>query len=258
MLYSDSSLTMQNDKPVLVFLHGLLGNTKDWQDSLSLLTNNNWLTIDLPGHGRSAQHFCRDFDDCCQQVSHTIVSQLKPHTPVVLVGYSLGGRIAMLGTALNLFSGLNLKGIVIEGGNFGLNSQQDKETRWENDHRWAQRFRNEPIEQVLSDWYQQAVFSSLNDEQRQTLITKRSANLGGNIANMLLSTSLAHQPYLLPALQRLSLPMHYVCGAKDNKFRQLAEQSGLNYSQINGAGHNVHKEQPIAFVDTIQRFIDSL
>jgi 2-succinyl-6-hydroxy-2,4-cyclohexadiene-1-carboxylate synthase len=260
MLYSHSCFkqTTKEGEPVLVFLHGLLGSGEDWQSSIEQLPNSNWITIDLPGHGQSQEYACADFFQCCQQISHTILSQLEPNTPIILIGYSLGGRIAMLGVALELFSNLNLVGLVIEGGNFGLQNEQEKKARWENDSCWAQRFRLEPIEQVLNDWYQQAVFSSLNDEQRQTLITKRSANLGNEIANMLLSTSLANQPYLLPALQQLSLPVLYVCGANDDKFRQLAEQSGLTYSQIESAGHNVHQEQPSAFAKTIQRFIDSL
>ncbi|MBD0785182.1 2-succinyl-6-hydroxy-2,4-cyclohexadiene-1-carboxylate synthase [Vibrio sp. Y2-5] len=260
MLYSHSCFeqTTKEGEPVLVFLHGLLGSGEDWQSSVEQLPKSNWITIDLPGHGQSQDHTCSDFSQCCQQISHTILSQIEPNTPVILIGYSLGGRIAMLGAALELFSSINLVGLVIEGGNFGLQSELEKKQRWENDSRWAQRFRLEPIEQVLNDWYQQAVFSSLNDEQRQTLITKRSANLGNHIANMLLSTSLANQPYLLPALQQLSLPVLYVCGANDHKFRQLAEQSGLTYCQIESAGHNVHQEQPCAFAKTIQRFIDSL
>ncbi len=258
MLYSHSSQTMNKGEPVLVFLHGLLGSGEDWQPTLEHIPNSNWITIDLPGHGQSDEHCCDDFEHCCQQISHTILSLLELNTPIILIGYSLGGRIAMLGAALKQFSNLNLVGLIIEGGNFGLQNEQEKKDRWQNDSNWAKRFRTEPIAQVLSDWYQQAVFSSLNDEQRQTLITKRSANLGDNIASMLLSTSLAHQPYLLPALQLLVLPVHYVCGSNDQKFRQLAEQSGLTYSQIEGAGHNVHQEQPVAFAQTIQRFIDSL
>ncbi|WMN73478.1 hypothetical protein NI386_19550 [Vibrio parahaemolyticus] len=109
----------------------------------------------------------------------------------------------------------------------------------------------------MSDWYQQAVFSSLNHEQRQTLIAKRSANLGSAIANMLMATSLAKQAYLLPALQQQRIPIYYVCGAKDKKFSQLAKTSGLAYRQIEGAGHNVHQEQPKQFAMHIKQIIHS-
>ncbi|MCV6069780.1 2-succinyl-6-hydroxy-2,4-cyclohexadiene-1-carboxylate synthase, partial [Escherichia coli] len=86
----------------------------------------------------------------------------------------MGGRIAMHGIAHQCFPDLNIAGAIIEGGNFGLQTESEKHGRVENDARWAMRFKTEPLERVLNDWYQQAVFSSLNHEQRQTFIAKRS------------------------------------------------------------------------------------
>ena len=90
------------------------------------------------------------------------------------------------------------------------------------------------------------------------MIAQRSANLGSSVAHMLLATSLAKQPYLLPALQALKLPIHYVCGEQDSKFQQLAESSGLSYSQVAQAGHNVHHVQPQAFAKIVQAMIHSI
>ncbi|WP_417792584.1 2-succinyl-6-hydroxy-2,4-cyclohexadiene-1-carboxylate synthase [Stutzerimonas xanthomarina] len=264
MLYSRSSGHVSvntlsvAERPLLVFLHGLLGSTDDWQPVLDCLPDADWLVIDLPGHGHSQTICCDDLQQCCEWVAQTIASRAGAKRPVWLVGYSLGGRIAMTGAACGWFSGFNLSGLLIEGGHFGLPTNQEREQRWIHDSRWAMRFAHEPIEQVLSDWYQQAVFSSLNHAQRQTLITKRSANLGQAVASMLLSTSLATQPYLLPALQQACLTTHYVCGERDKKFSQLATQSGLSFSQVGQAGHNVHHEQPDAFALIIQRLIGSL
>lgn len=264
MLYSHSSGHCSDntpsaaERPLLVFLHGLLGSTHDWHPVLDRLPDADWLAIDLPGHGHSQAICCDDLQQCCELVAQTIVRRAGGKRPIWLVGYSLGGRIAMAGAACGWFSSFNLTGLLIEGGNFGLQTVQEREQRWIDDSRWAMRFAHEPIAQVLSDWYQQAVFSSLNHAQRQTLITKRSANLGQAVAGMLLSTSLATQPYLLPALQRTRLTMHYVCGERDSKFSQLATQSGLSFSQVGQAGHNVHHEQPEAFALIIQRLIGSL
>ena len=257
MLYSrtSSSAIPLSAKPVWVFLHGLLGSSQDWQPVLSRLRGEAWLAIDLPGHGQSQDITCHHFAMCCQQVKQTILTHYDATTPIWLVGYSLGGRIGMTGSAEGWFDGLNIQGLVIEGGNFGLLSDPEKKARWHNDQQWAKRFISEPIAQVLADWYQQPVFSSLNHEQRQTLIHLRSDNLGHRIAMMLLATSLATQPYVLPQLMRLPFPVHYVCGQNDQKFRQLAEQSGLYYSLIDHAGHNVHHEQPDAFVQRLKKLL---
>ncbi|MBF8999645.1 2-succinyl-6-hydroxy-2,4-cyclohexadiene-1-carboxylate synthase [Vibrio nitrifigilis] len=249
-----SQTSFSSQQPVLVFLHGLLGSGSDWQPVLEHI-DLPWITVDLPGHGLSQSVSCSGFEDCCTMVAQVVMAQLGSETPCYIVGYSLGARIAMVAAASGAFSELNVKGWLIEGGNFGLIDEEAKQTRWVNDTNWATRFEQEPLEQVLSDWYQQPVFSSLNHEQRQIMITKRSDNLGNKVAEMLRATSLAKQPYLLSTLKTLTLPMHYLCGERDAKFRQLAQQSGLQYSQIAQAGHNVHQEQPLAYAAELQQFI---
>ncbi|WP_162063159.1 2-succinyl-6-hydroxy-2,4-cyclohexadiene-1-carboxylate synthase [Vibrio taketomensis] len=239
------------ETPIVVFLHGLLGSGQDWQACIAHLKNLPIITLDLPAHGHSQAIEPEDFVTVCQQVEQTIISLVPTHHPVVMVGYSLGGRIAMYGIAKHLFNELNLIKVIIEGGNFGLEEEQARQARWINDCQWAERFENEPIERVLSDWYQQPVFSSLNHEQRQTLVAKRSDNLGASISRMLLATSLAKQPALLAELAKSNIETHYICGEKDNKFSQLAKQSGLSFSQVAGAGHNVHHEHPQAFAREI-------
>lgn len=245
------------EAPVLVFLHGLLGSGEDWHSCIEPLIDYPIVTLDLPGHGDSALLTCDGFDDVCQKICRTLQAIVSSHQRLIIIGYSLGGRIAMHGIANHHFDQLNLSMAFIEGGNFGLDDQAAQQARELHDQAWAARFKNEPIVQVLNDWYQQAVFSSLNHEQRQTLITKRSANLGTAIGQMLLATSLSKQQPLLEPLARSGVDIHYICGEKDNKFSQLALQSGLSFSQIAQAGHNVHHEQPQAFATVIKNLIQT-
>ncbi|AIS55389.2 2-succinyl-6-hydroxy-2,4-cyclohexadiene-1-carboxylate synthase [Vibrio coralliilyticus] len=254
MLYSRLYYNASTDssQPLIVYLHGLLGSSDDWSRCRQLFPEYPALCIDLPGHGMSKLMHCRDFKTCCDQISDVLLTQFPHRPPIVLVGYSMGARIAMVGLSKHYFSELNIQMLISEGGNFGLRNVAEKTARLGNDSRWAERFHHEPIEQVLGDWYQQPVFSSLNHEQRQTLIHKRSANLGPSVGKMLMATSLAKQDYLLESLTGLSIPVHYICGEKDSKFSRLAEQSGLSYSQVEQAGHNVHIEQPEAFTAIVK------
>nr|WP_284676626.1 2-succinyl-6-hydroxy-2,4-cyclohexadiene-1-carboxylate synthase [Vibrio sinus] len=241
--------------PALVFLHGLLGSSEDWRVCMKKLKPFHCVGIDLPGHGQNRFISCDNFTHCAHLIADTLSYHLIENTPIVLIGYSLGGRILMHGLVSGIYDAFNLQMAVIEGGNFGFKTESEKKQRWAQDQRWANRFEKEKIEQVLLDWYKQPVFSSLNHEQRQNLILKRSDNLGPSVARMLTTTSLAKQEFLLDKLKQLETRVHYVCGAKDTKFSRIAQESQLSFSEIHNAGHNVHQEQPEIFSRVIRSIV---
>lgn len=240
------------NSPVIVFLHGFLGSAVDWQPIIEYLERVDCLAIDLAGHGQSSKVEPKDFITVCHQVAETLETRISKNRPVVLVGYSLGARVAMYGVANSIWSKINIVKVILEGGHFGLQSESDRKKRWVNDKNWSHRFSSETIEQVLLDWYRQPVFSSLNHEQRQYFIAKRRDNDAKGVAQMLRATSLSKQPYLLARLQNRT-SIHYVCGERDQKFKALAESSGLPFSEVKGAGHNVHQEQPAAFAQIVNQ-----
>jgi len=76
-----------------VFLHGLFGQGRNWtQIAKALAPDHRTLLVDLPHHGRSPwpEHF--DFVEIADEVA----SLFSPDDPVVLVGHSLGGKVAMV------------------------------------------------------------------------------------------------------------------------------------------------------------------
>jgi len=77
----------------VVFLHGLFGQGRNWtQVAKALASDHRSLLVDLPHHGRSPwpEHF--DFVEIADQVA----GLLSADDPVVLVGHSLGGKVAMV------------------------------------------------------------------------------------------------------------------------------------------------------------------
>ncbi|WP_283392980.1 2-succinyl-6-hydroxy-2,4-cyclohexadiene-1-carboxylate synthase [Photobacterium phosphoreum] len=270
LLYSETFGVKANaSQPTLVFLHGLLGNGRDWRYVISqLAATQQCITIDLPGHGLSAfvdaEITTNAFDGGFAAIHQALMATLKQRgvNDYVLIGYSMGARLAMyhactLAThSTATTDSPRLINVLLEGGHFGL-PVAERESRYQHDQRWAARFAQQPLVDVLQDWYQQPVFASLTVDQRQALVAKRSDNLGSGIAKMMLATSLAKQPQLLPQLQQLSIPIHYLCGEHDSKFCQLASACGLNITVIDNAGHNIHIEQPAAFTTALLSFIDS-
>jgi len=225
--------------PWLVFLHGFSGRGEEWTAVGERLSRHPRLYIDLPGHGGSSAVYARDFNEVCSQLHATLVSYniLK----YWLVGYSLGGRIAMY-YACQYPAGL--QGAIVEGGHPGLTAAAAREARWLSDARWAQRFRHEPLANVFNDWYRQSVFAELSAEQRRELVAIRRDNSGAALAAMLEATSLAVQPDLRPALRQGNFPFYYLCGEHDHKFRALGAELAASCLLINDAGHNAHRENP--------------
>ncbi|RPH30474.1 2-succinyl-6-hydroxy-2,4-cyclohexadiene-1-carboxylate synthase [Buttiauxella warmboldiae] len=229
--------------PCLVWLHGFLGSQQEWQTLSASFTDWPQLYIDLPGHGKSADIKAESFQQVDALLRETLLSYniLK----YWLIGYSLGGRVAMYHACHGEYAGL--QGLIVEGGHPGLTDENARCERRISDLRWAQRLRTDPLKAVLTDWYQQAVFQSLNDAQRRELIAVRSQNNAATLAAMLEATSLGNQPDLQAALAQLPLPFYYLCGERDEKFRAVANSLGLTPHLITAAGHNAHREHPAAF-----------
>ena len=242
-------------KPYLVFLHGLLGTQADWQKLTENLPHFHCIALDLPWHGSAKNHPAKNFDEACAYVAQQIQSAVG-NQPYFLIGYSLGGRIALYYALHSNCEKYNLLGLIIEGGNLGLTDEQAKKVRWKNDVFWAQRFRYETAESVLNDWYQQAVFAHLTEHQRNALIEKLRANCGENIAQMLLATSLAKQPDLRSAVKNSPYPIYYFCGERDHKFKHMALENQLNLTVIPNAGHNAHQENPTAFAAQLNALLE--
>ncbi|MEY4921866.1 MAG: 2-succinyl-6-hydroxy-2,4-cyclohexadiene-carboxylate synthase [Pseudomonadota bacterium] len=246
-----NAFALQRDRPWLVWLHGLLGSGDDWLPVAERCDDAPSLLIDLPGHGKSVAYPAGGFDHISQQITQTV--QANSIRKYWLAGYSLGGRIAMYHACYGQHHGL--QGLLVECSHLGLERDELRQARLQHDYQWAQRFRSEPLPQVLTDWYQQAVFADLDPQQREQLVLLRTNNHGPAVADMLEATSLGHQHGLLADLQRLSVPYIYLCGDHDYKFQQMADQYSLPLRTLAGAGHSAHRANPCDFTAEVLSFL---
>jgi pimeloyl-ACP methyl ester carboxylesterase len=88
--------------PRVAFLHGLFGQGRNWTQIAKAVsgpdgTGARCLLVDLPDHGRSpwTQEF--SYEAYAQRVAATLEAS-APGEPWVLVGHSLGGKVAMVTT----------------------------------------------------------------------------------------------------------------------------------------------------------------
>lgn len=97
--------------PRVVFLHGLLGQGKNWATIADGLgAEGPSLLMDLPNHGRSPWTDDLGYATLADQVAADLRERLGPEASIVVVGHSMGGKVAM---ALALRHPTLVRGLVV-------------------------------------------------------------------------------------------------------------------------------------------------
>ena len=192
----------------LVFLHGFLGTAADWEPVCSYLPPCPCIGLTLPGHGGTP--FTEEF--------HIDIPRFH------LIGYSMGGRIAM---AYAKKHPEQIASLTVLSAHPGLKNEEERKLRWESDQGWAKLLLKLPIDDFLLQWYDQSIFKPF----RPDLSMRREQNIPG-LAAALLHYSLAKQP-----VYEMDGPL---VGERDMKFRALYKNPIL----VPNAGHMVHLENP--------------
>ena len=243
----------------MTFLHGWLGGGDDWREVTRLLDSGyGLLLIDLPGHrGSTAVGHYYDMQETCSAVLEIVQSHTTAKS--VLIGYSMGGRIA-LGCALKsprLFGGL-----ILEGTNPGIEAAGERHNRAEHDNQLAQQLEEIGLREFLPQWYGMELFESLRADQAryQKLIGKRAAGNALAQAAALRNLSVGRQESYWDRLDELELPLLLVAGEHDSKYSEINRRMSERLRQaevvtIPAAGHNSHFEQPQAFAETVAQFL---
>ena len=116
---------------VVVLLHGFTQTRQSWRRTVAALGGRyRALTPDLPGHGQAAERRPASFAACAAYV------RALADGPCTLVGYSMGGRIALY-TALAL-PGL-VERLVLVGASPGIADAAEREARRRADAALADR-----------------------------------------------------------------------------------------------------------------------
>lgn len=148
-----------------------------------------------------------------------------------LVGYSLGGRLALQAAAA---APQKFRRVVVLSAHPGLTTQHERLERLEQDKLWSERAAHLPWAEFLQQWDAQDVLGS-GTSNRLALERYRAP-----ISQAFRFWSLGHQDDLRPALALVSCPLHWITGAKDQKFTALAARAGCGrHHVIPGAGHRL-------------------
>src|SRR5579863_1092345 len=247
----------------LVMLHGFTGSAAAWGSHLDTLAADGWrvIALDLPGHGQSE---APDDPQCytieyCQQAILTALHDLGVSWgEAVLMGYSMGGRIALHAA----FSGF-FRALILESASPGLADPVEREQRRMSDEALSASIERDGVEAFIDHWEKLPLFASqhtLPVETREALRLQRLHNRASGLAQSLRGVGTGVQPPLHARLPTLRIPVLLIAGELDTKFTALARYmaSALPHAQlciVSGAGHAVHLERPEEFDALIGNFI---
>ena len=242
----------------ILFLHGFMGSRHDWAPLLEHLGPSvEAIAIDLPGHGDNlALPILTPIDIPWMALS--VLSILDAHTSekVHLVGYSMGGRIAL---HLALHHPERFHSLVMESASPGLSHPQDRRERITADRRRAREIQ-EDFPAFLQSWYELPLFGSLSSHPAFPEMLQRRHHPDPTIlARIIEDMSPGLQPDLTPHLKKLSLPSLWLAGAEDEKYAALMPRCAASCPEgsskiIAHAGHNLHLQAPNELATLIQSF----
>lgn len=252
-------LAGSRDKQAILFLHGFMGSTDDWEACVVQLSNQFFcISVDLPGHGQSIDRAPWLYSmEGCARVLIDILDNLGLYQ-CGLVGYSMGGRVALY-TASAYPE--RFDSIVLESTSPGLRTAAERAARRQEDELRAQELEQGSFDTFLERWYRQPLFKSLasNEASLQRMIQRRQHNIPAELAKSLRGMGSGVQPSLWELFPHLQFNLLLIVGEQDDKFKRI----GQSMIELNGraqlvivphAGHNVHIENPNEYARTVHTF----
>ena len=160
---SDACEARQDEPLVAVLLHGFLGDRRDMEPLRRALTTCSTglscLSVDLPGHGDSAWLDADAWEErAVEAVLATVNARLPSIARLILVGYSMGGRIALQFASRQPD---RVVGVAVLSGSPGIEDEAERRARAERDEQLASRLARMTPPQFESwlrdEWCAQAV-----------------------------------------------------------------------------------------------------
>ncbi len=256
-------LNPAGDKTVL-FLHGFMGSGEDWRPiAQGLPPDYRCVAPDLPGHGRTPVRR----DDVAYTMAAVsgdvmrLMDQIAPG-PLTLVGYSMGGRLAL---HLALEYADRVQALVLESASPGLRSETERSERRVADEQRAVELETGDWEAFLSHWYSTPMFESLHGcgERFEELLMRRRNNNPRELARVLRGMGTGAQASLWNRLAEAAMPTLLIAGEYDAKYGAMAAAIGAKMPRastavVSGAGHNVHFEKPGDYTTLLRKWLDGL
>lgn len=193
----------------------------------------------------------------CDRVAAIVRLVAQADGAPVLVGYSMGGRIAA--ETVVRHPDLPLAGLVLESAGLGPVDEAARVALAERNGEWALQLREEGVVTFTDWWETLPLFASqqaLPAETRAAIRAERTSRDAEPLARSLEAWGAHHQAAeavtlgVLADLANRGVPVLYVAGILDEKYAAVAARAhaaGIPVVLVPNVGHNVHLESPSAF-----------
>jgi 2-succinyl-6-hydroxy-2,4-cyclohexadiene-1-carboxylate synthase len=174
----------------------------------------------------------------------------------LLVGYSLGGRLALRAA---LRDPDRYAGLVTVGATAGIEDPPERSARAEADERLASWIEAAPIEDVVAIWERQPLFA---DQSESLVENQRAGRLAQDPRQLALLLRTAGQGVLEPVWPELltfQLPILAIAGSRDDGYVRAAKQIAdtapkARAAIVEEAGHAAHLQRPEEVASLIAAF----
>ena len=255
------SYTETGQGQTVLLLHGFTGSKETWDKLRKQLESNfHVIAIDLLGHGETE---CPNDQERYRMEAaakdlHDFLVQ-KQIDSVHLLGYSMGGRLALY-FAVNYQK--KIKSLVLESCTAGLESEQEKLARIQQDHKLSSMLEDEGIEVFVQYWERIPLFASQKNlpiSTQENIRQRRLSQSKIGLSNSLKGMGTGVQPSLWNELKTFNRNTLLICGELDEKFCLIMGKMNekLNNSElikIPRAGHAIHVEQLEIFATIVSEF----
>jgi len=230
----------------LIALHGFLGQAQDFKPLVDSL-NPEWALVpDL--FGEDLNFLGSDFENFTRQILER-VSDEKVEGPIDLVGYSLGGRLAL---HLVIAKPELFGKVILLSTHPGVSAPEEVQKNRHTEDEWVQKIVGGPWENFVDAWMAQPVFK--NDEKRNP----EEENFDEKtLIKALTAFSKTRHHFTQEQLLQLKHPLTWVCGEKDEKYRRLAQETAEKRRGLDevivlpGKGHRLIADKDLSWLSAL-------
>jgi 2-succinyl-6-hydroxy-2,4-cyclohexadiene-1-carboxylate synthase len=226
----------------VVFLHGFSGTRHAWDETIAQLPPETYtaLALDLPGHGEDVDAPRPiSFDGCVASVLARAPERF------VLVGYSMGGRIAL---HVALAGSQRIERLVLVSATAGIEDPLERARRREDDLRLATEIESRPIGVFVERWREQPMFAADPPEVGARARADQLRNRPDGVAAALRGIGTGEMLPLWDRLDGLNIPVTVIAGERDVKFCKLAKRMAAMLPKADlrvvPGGHGLPYERP--------------